>query len=226
MNIENVTFLDNTGSNSQAAVSADKTLGKDDFLKLLVAKLAHQDPLSPVEDEDFVAQLAQFSSLEQLSNMNENLLQDIQWNYLLSQTISNTMATSLIGRTVKADSSMVYLETAGETDIAVNLDRTASEVTVTIRDGNGDIVRTLSEGGLDAGDHIINWDGQDDSGVQVTAGAYTIEVSAVDAEGNEFTPDQFVEGKVIGVSYVDGMAMLNVNGQDLPLASVLEVREG
>jgi flagellar basal-body rod modification protein FlgD len=226
MNVENVTFLTNTGSNNQAAVSADKTLGKDDFLQLLVAKLANQDPMNPVADEDFIAQLAQFSSLEQLSNMNDNLLQDIQWNYMLSQTISNTMATSLIGRTVKADSSMVYLETAGETDIAVNLERTASEVTVTIRDGNGNIVRTISEGGLDAGDHLINWDGQDDSGVQVAAGAYTIEVSAVDAEGNEFTPDQFVEGKVTGVSYIDGMAMLNVNGQNLPLASVLEVKEG
>ncbi len=226
MNVENVTFLSETNSSLQSAPSADKSLGKDDFLALLVAKLSNQDPMNPTSDEDFVAQLAQFSSLEQLSNMNENLLQDIQWNYMLSQTISNTMATSLIGREVRADTSMIYLETAGTADLAIDLDRTATEVTVTIRDQDGNTVRTINENALDAGEHIINWDGMDDNGVQVTAGGYTVEVTAVDAEGNEFTPDQFVEGKVSGITYRDGMALLNINGQDLPLASVLEVKEG
>lgn len=226
MNVENVTFLSETGSSLQSAPRADKTLGKDDFLELLVAKLSNQDPMNPVQDEDFVAQLAQFSSLEQLSNMNDNLLQDIQWNYMLSQTISNTMATSLIGRSVKADSSMIYLETAGTADLSIDLDRTASEVTITIRDQNGNTVRTITEKGLDAGEHLIKWDGLDNNGVQAAGGGYTVSVSAVDAEGNEFSPDQFIEGKVKGITYRDGMALLNINGQDLPLASVLEVKEG
>jgi flagellar basal-body rod modification protein FlgD len=226
MDMSNVTFLSDTGSGYQAPDAADRVLNKDDFLQLLIAKLSHQDPLDPMQDEDFVAQLAQFSSLEQLSNMNENLMQDIQWNYLLSQTISNTMATSLIGKTVRADSSMLYLETGGTADLAISLDRVATEVTITIQDENGNIVRTITRDGLDAGDHIINWDGTDDQGVQVAAGAYTLSVSAVDADGNDFTPDQYVEGKVKSVTYRDGMALLNINGQELPLASVLEVREG
>jgi flagellar basal-body rod modification protein FlgD len=226
MDMQNVQFLTETGNNYQTAATADKTLGKDDFLRLLVAKLSNQDPLNPVEDEAFIAQLAQFSSLEQLTNMNENLQQDIQWNYLLSQTISNTMATSLIGRTVKADSSMIYLETAGTADFAVNLDRDASEVTITIRDEYGNVVRTITEENLEQGDHTINWDGTNDSGEQVPGGAYTVSVNAVDTIGDSFTPSQFIEGKVTGVIYRDGIALLNVNGQDLPLASVLEVREG
>jgi len=226
MSMENVTFLSQAGGNYATPTTAGNVLGKDDFLQLLVAKMTNQDPMNPMEDSDFIAQLAQFSSLEQLSNMNENLTQDLQWNYLLSQTISNTMSTSLIGRTVRADSSMLYMETGGTSDIALSLDRTASEVTITIKDQNGNIVRTLTEKGLDAGDHVINWDGADNNGVQVAGGAYTVSVSAVDAAGESFTPDQFVEGKVTGVAYRDGIAFLTINGQELPLASVLEVKEG
>jgi flagellar basal-body rod modification protein FlgD len=226
MDMENVNFLTETGSSYGSTTTADRILDKDDFLRLLVAKLSNQDPLNPVEDEDFVAQLAQFSSLEQLSNMNENLEQDIQWNYMLSQTISNTMATSLIGRTVRADSSMLYLQSGDAADLAVNLDRPATDLTITIRDENGNVVRTITEKGLDSGDHVFNWDGTNDSGVQVPSGGYTVSVTAVDVNGNEFTPDQFIEGKVNGITYRDGIALLNVNGQDLPLASVLEVKEG
>jgi flagellar basal-body rod modification protein FlgD len=201
-------------------------LGKEDFLNLLVTKLANQDPLDPVSDEDFVAQLAQYSSLEQLTNMNESLEQDIQWNYLLSQTISNTMSTSLIGRSVRADSSTIYLETSGSADIAVNLDRFADEVTISIHDEYGNVVRRINESDLEAGDHVIHWDGADENGVQMATGSYTVSVSAVDANGSSFSPERFVEGEVTGVTYRDGMALLVINGQEIPLSNVVEVKEG
>lgn len=225
METGNIGTVNGTTSGYETA-AAKQMLDKDDFLQLLIAKLSNQDPLNPMADEDFVAQLAQFSSLEQLSNMNDNLTQDIQWNYMLSQTISNTMATSLIGRSVRADSSTVYLETAGATDIAVNLDRPATELTITIKDANGNVVRTLRQEGMDQGDHTVNWDGTDDGGVQVASGVYTVSITAVDASGNAFTPSQFLEGEVTGVRYRDGIALLRINGQDIPLASVLEVNEG
>jgi len=224
MDIPNVTFLSDTGS-SQSAV-AGNVLDKDAFMKLLVAKLSNQDPLNPMADEEFVAQLAQFSSLEQLQNMNDNLQQDIQWNFLLSQTISNTMATSLIGRTVRADSSTLYIETGGTADIALTLDRAVTDLTVNIYDDNGNLVRTMTRDATAAGDLVIDWDGTDDTGAQCAAGTYTVKVSATDASGNSFTPDQFLEGTVTGVTYRDGIALLSVNGQELPLASVLEVNEG
>ncbi len=224
MDIPNVTFLSDSGSSQSDAAS--KVLDKDAFMKLLVAKLSNQDPLNPMADEAFVAQLAQFSSLEQLQNMNDNLQQDIQWNYLLSQTISNTMATSLIGRTVRADSSSLYIKDGGSARVAMTLDRPVTNLTVTIRDENGTVVRTISRDDTAAGDLVIDWDGTDDTGSQCAAGAYTVEVSATDVNGNSYTPDQFIEGLVSGVTYRDGIALLNVNGQQLPLASVLEVNEG
>ncbi len=220
----NINFIDTGGSN-YSTPTIDKEMGKDDFLQLLVTKLSHQDPLSPSEDTDFVAQLAQFSSLEQLENMNSNLEQDLQWNYLLSQTISNTMATSLIGRSVRADSSGIYLETAGSADIAVDLDRAVSELKVEIVDRDGQVVRTMNENGLAAGDHVVHWDGLDQSGNQMAAGLYSVRVTAVDGNGNDYSPEPFLEGEVTGVSYKDGIALLTISGQNVPLAAVLEVKE-
>ncbi|MCK5126320.1 MAG: hypothetical protein KAR42_08685 [candidate division Zixibacteria bacterium] len=224
MPIDNITYVDS--SNFGQAAPPKKEMGKDEFLQLLVAQLAHQDPTEPMKNEAFVAQLAQFSSLEQMENMNQSLTDSLNWDYLLSQTISNTMATSLIGRTVRADSSQVYLETAGAADIAVNLDRTTSEMTINIKDSNGNVVRSITERGMDKGDHVINWDGTDDSGVQVVSGMYTIEITALDGNGNKFTPSQFMEGKVKGIIYKDGYALLSINGQNIPLAAVNEVNEG
>lgn len=219
----NINFIDTGGSNYTSPVK--KELGKQDFLQLLVTKLTHQDPMSPAEDTDFVAQLAQFSSLEQLENMNTSLTQNLQWNYLLSQTISNTMATSLIGRSVRADSSGIYLETSGSADIAIELNRAVSELKVEIIDRDGQVVRTMNENGFAAGDHVVHWNGLDQSGNEMAAGLYTVRVTAVDSNGNDYSPEPFVEGEVTGVSYKDGIALLTINGQNVPLAAVLEVKE-
>ncbi len=227
MSVEQILAASGSGQTYTSQTSpSNGTLSKDDFLQLLITKLTNQDPMNPIQDEDFASQLAQFSSLEQMSNMNESLSQSIQWDYLLSQTISNTMATSLIGRTVRADSSQVYLETGGSADLTVGLDRAASEVTITITDASGKTVRTIKSTGLDKGDHVINWDGTDETGTQMASGVYTVSVSAVDGNGNAFTPKAIIEGKVSKVTYKDGIALLNINGQNIPLASVLEVKEG
>ena len=78
------------------------TLGKEDFLRLLVTQLRNQDPINPVKGEDFAAQLAQFSSVEQLQNINANLENNLEMDLLLNQALNNTLATTLIGNNVKA----------------------------------------------------------------------------------------------------------------------------
>ena len=75
-------------------------LGRNDFLELLIAKLQNQDPLKPMEDEDFIAQLAQFSSLEQMNNIAEGISASNEWDFLQMQSINNTMAAGLIGKEV------------------------------------------------------------------------------------------------------------------------------
>lgn len=224
MEIPNINFISTTGNNQVATSS--KELGKDDFLKLLVTKMMYQDPLNPITDESFVAQLAQFSSLEQLENMNRNLTLDLQWNYLLSQTISNTMATSLIGLTVKADSSNLYLDSGAEANVNVDLDQPATELTFSILDANGQLVRTIRQYDIGFGVRNIEWDGLDDAGVHVPSGFYTISAKATNAAGASFIPGLYLEGRVDGVTYADGIALLNIAGLSIPLAAVTQVREG
>jgi flagellar basal-body rod modification protein FlgD len=223
MDIPNVTYLSNQ---AQTASTPKKVLDKDDFLKLLVTKMSHQDPLNPEDDQAFVAELAQFSSLEQLKNMNDNLSQDMKWNAMLSQTINNTSATSLIGRTVDADSSELFVGSSGSADIAYHLTGDASKVTVDIKDSTGKVVNSFTSNSLSAGDHSLHWDGTDSAGKAVTAGVYTISITAKDADGKAVTTTQSLEGTVTGVSYENGSALLNVGGLQIPLSSVRQVREG
>ncbi len=224
MQLENITYVNPSSLNSTK--SPNGQLGKDEFLQLLVTKLSYQDPLDPVSDEDFVAQLAQFSSLEQLENMNKNLEDSLDWNYYLSQTLNNTTATNLIGRVVRSDSSQVYLDSGADARIALTLGSAASDITVTITDADGNVVRTLTHDHAAAGDLFLEWDGLSDNGTTLPEGVYKVSAKATNVDGNSFRPGLFTEGTVDGVRYVQGAAFLEVNGQQIPLSAVHEIREG
>lgn len=204
---------------------AQNTLGKDDFLQLLITKLTHQDPLKPMEDEAFVAQLAQFSSLEQLQNVNNSLANSLEWDYLQMQTINNTMATGLIGREVNASYNGVYLDANNQPTIAFNSTQYAQRVSVQILDANGSVVRTLTDKEVPPGGNKMQWDGFDQNGKRVAEGYYTINVSATNANGELFTPSTFLQGKVDGIVYREGAAYLQVNGMEIPLSEINSINE-
>lgn len=207
------------------AQSASRTtMGKDEFLRLFVTRLQNQDPLSPMQDEDFIAQMAQFSSLEQLYNMNQNLQSALTTNGQLSQSISNTMSTALIGRTVCVSTDQVLLPADGSADIRFDLDRPAADVTIEILDAEGRMVRTLRAEGGPAGANRLTWDGLDASGTRAAAGTYQLKIRAKDTDGNEVTVTAYFSGRVTGVRYVDGQALLAVNNVFIPLANVMEVQ--
>ena len=194
---------------------AQSTLGKDDFLKLLITKLTHQDPLKPMEDEAFVAQLAQFSSLEQLQNVNESLASSLEWDYLQMQTINNTMATY----------NGVYLDASNYPAISFSNTEYAERVDVQIYDVNGTLIRTLSEKGIAPGSNSIKWDGLDQNGNRMDEGYYSIKVSAINAAGEIFTPTTYLQGKVTGIVYHQGSAYLQVEGMEIPLAQINAISE-
>ena len=105
MNISNQ--IKNNGIANALAGQAGKTMEKDEFLKLLVTQLSHQDPLKPMESHEFASQLAQFSSLEQLQNMNGTMEESIMSDYMMTQSINNTLATTLIGKTAVANGNKI-----------------------------------------------------------------------------------------------------------------------
>lgn len=201
--------------------ASESVLGKDDFLNLLVAQLRNQDPLKPMESTEFTAQLAQFSSLEQLYNVNDNLgtLESSQ------AAMHNNQAVSMIGKTAWAQGSIIQKADNAAVDLHFGLGQDASETMVYIYDAQGTYVKTISAGAMQAGSHLVSWDGTNDNGTMVPDGNYQMEVLAGDAEGNTVPSETFVVGLVTGVTFDQGTAHLQVNDLRVPLSSVVRVTD-
>lgn len=196
-----------------------EALGKDDFLKLLITQMQNQDPLSPMDNSQFLAQMAQFSSLEQMQNLNASFDESM----LLTQSLNNSSAAGFIGRHVRAAGDGVTLGTTGSVELGYFLPSDAATVSVTVLDEQGRQVRTLTADELTAGAHRLEWDGTDLDGRRVAAGSYTFEVSAKDADGAALTAPSVVTGLVDGITFKNGSAYLLVDGREVPLSEVLEV---
>ncbi len=219
MSITGLEPVTNYISGSSSTEASD--LGKDAFLNLLVTQLKNQDPLSPLDSTQFTAQLAQFSSLEQLSNVNDNLaiLQ------LYQASINNSQAVGFIGKIVKSLGDTVCLDEDVQAEMNFKLAEEAHEVYIHIYDSTGSFVKTIECGSLDAGDHSIEWDGTDDEGNALPEGTYTFEVIANNADGEEVTATTFIIEKVTGVTFEDGITYLLAGDLKIPVSSVVEVRE-
>ncbi|MFH1688288.1 MAG: flagellar hook capping FlgD N-terminal domain-containing protein [bacterium] len=202
-----------------------QSLGKDDFLQLLVAKLANQDPMNPMEDQDFVAQLAQFSSLEQMNNIAQGISTSNDLDMLQSQSINNTMAAGLIGKDVRAKYNGVYLSDTETPRITYTLKDPAAEVVIRIKDAEGSTVATLSADDLEAGVQSITWDGFDDRGNRAADGYYTVSIQATGLDESVFTPSLALEGTVDSIVYREGTAFLRVNGTEVPLGDITAIGE-
>ncbi len=207
-----------SGSDQSSYYSGPSTLGKEDFLKLLIIQLQYQDPLSPMKNTEFMAQLAQFSSLEQLQNVNSNL----QANFLLTQSLNNSLATNLIGKRVVALGNEIYLTGDEGEEITFDLAEDAG-VTVEIYDTEGNLVKTLKGGALSSGRNQIHWDGKDNDGNSLPAGNYSFEVKATDSEGNSVDVTTYSTGLVTGVKFEDGNAVLMLGDQEINLSEIIEI---
>lgn len=192
---------------------------------MLVTQLRFQDPLNPMEHTEFSAQLAQFSSLEQLQNIGGKLDNALEVDMMLARSINNTMATTLIGKTVRALDSQVSFDGRNAVDISVELSGRASQVNLEIIDSEGKTVRTLTESNLDSGDQSIRWDGKDTRGRIVPAGDYYIRASGTAAGGSKVNVTPLALGRVDGVKFIDGNPVLIVNGREIPFGAVLSIAE-
>ena len=208
---------------SEERMPSQNTLGKDEFLSLLVTQLANQDPLEPMDNDEYITQMATFSQLELLQNMNSNLEKSLNWSLLLSQTINNTMATSLLGRDVQVSTDSVVIDETGTSKIRYDLEKAADDVVIKISSTDGTLVRILREDGANSGAHEILWDGLDANGVQMPKGSYTIEVTATDGDENDVAARAYFTGQVDGVRYIEGQAYLSVDEVLIPLSEIMQV---
>ena len=197
-----------------------KTLGKEEFMRLLVTQMQFQDPLKPMENTEFTAQLAQFSSLDQLSGINEGVkaFSDAQ------DGMNRGQAVNFIGKEVKASGNKGYAGGgASPSGIGYSLNKDVSGITVNIYDQEGKGIRTIEFGPQGAGVHTVEWDGKDNLGAPVSQGEYTFSVTAKDAEGKNFDALTNIAGVVTGVSFEAGTSYLLVSGIRVPLDHVTEV---
>ncbi len=211
-----------SGAGTAAGGVTGSSLDKEAFLQLLVTQLQHQDPLSPVTNEDFLAQLAQFASVEQLESINSGT----QTGLLMQQSVSNALATGLIDQEVMLDGSIVELSGGASRSLSFDLSE-AAKVTVEIRDAAGALVRTLNvedAAMLEPGHHKVDWDGLDETGNVMADGYYQVNMSAMDAQGNSLALSPMLSGLVDGIRFSAGNAYLMVGGSEYTLSDVIEVR--
>ncbi len=223
--------LDSAYSNALGTAVSNATggsdLGKEEFLQLLVTQFQYQDPLNPMEDKEFIAQLAQFSSLEQNMKLNENM------ENLLSLQQQQTVigASNYIGKTVSARGYGVSWEpnstnTGGRSstvDWATGED--AASVTVNILDSSGSLVNTYDLGASTAGSiNTFKWDGKNSMGGYVTKGVYTVSFVAKTEAGKSTFVDTQVSGVVTGVSNYNGVQYVRMaDGRTATLENIREV---
>lgn len=197
-------------------------LDKDSFMLLLVTQFKYQDPLNPMEDKEFIAQLAQFSSLEQLMTMNESMDSLTEATY--AQQMLN--ATSYIGKTVLAKGSTISKEGDAITSYSYAFEGEAAKGVIYVYDKNNQSVFHQEFGAKQGGtEYDFTWTGKNDLGMTMPDGVYRVAVALTDADGKPILPDSQVEGVVSGVRTENGVTYLKfADGRTLPLASVREVR--
>ena len=206
-----------------ASASGNSDMDKTAFMKLLVEQLKHQDPMEPMSNTEFVAQLAQFSGVEQMITMNEG----IEILQLQQMGMANAQAASFIGKEVEVRSDQLQVS---DSDTSVNtafkLDADAETITVNFRDASGNIVRKMEIGARSAGEVTLEWDLLGDDGSRVPSGTYRVDVVAADVEGNPVSWEATTTGKVTGVSYEAGYPELLLGAISAPLSDVIKVNEG
>lgn len=179
-------------------------MGKDDFMKLLMTQLQHQDPMKPMDHQEFGTQLAQFSQLEQLNNIGAG----IQGLRTDRGDDSKLQALGMIGKKIHASGNEVNL-TSGE-DVAIRpaLKEGVQPAKVSIYDANAKLVRELDLAGKPPGE-AISWDGKNQEGTALPSGKYAFRVYGVGRDGQAQELGTELSGRVTGVD-VNGKSPLLV----------------
>ena len=216
-----VSTVASTTDPTSAAAAMKKSMGmsKDDFMKLFIAQLQYQDPLKPQDPSAMLDQLSQLSLVEQSYNSNTALK-----NLLTAQNNSISLtALSFIGKEVKAIGNVATFDGSASASLEFNLPLSAATTQVAIVDGSGHTVRTATLGSASAGDNSFSWDGRDNSGALLPAGAYTFSVTAASANGTALSATTYTTGRIDGVDLAGSTPLLTIGATSVALADIISV---
>lgn len=200
-------------------VGKDK-MDKDDFLKLMLTQMKYQDPTTPLESHEMASQLAQFTSLEQMSNINKGIEKLAEGNKPNTQFA----ALQFIGKSIESDSSKVF---HGEGDknhaIRFNLMADAKDIEVNIKDADGNTVKSYMLHDLKKGQNSMTWNAMNAEDKTARAGTYNVEVLAKDSNGGKIVSNMKVAGQITGVNYSASGPLLMVGNQSVPMSEVRKI---
>ncbi len=192
-------------------------MGKDEFLKLLTYQLQHQDPMNPMDQSKMTGELAQFSQLEQLTNLNKKF-DDVNRTKNIEDKF---YAASFVGKKVVTGGSSINLKNSGDPgEVLFKLDGDSSKVMVRILDEKNNIVGEMWKDGMSQGSHQVTWDGVALDGSPAAKGTYRAQVKAWDQLGNEVLAKTEATGIVQSVNFEEGEPVLTVSGQKVFLRDV------
>ncbi len=198
-------------------VPTDDAMGRDTFLKLLTTQMQNQDPTNPMKNQEFVAQLAQFSSLEQLMGL-QSVMEGV---YVGVMSMNNASMAALVGSEVVAVGDQVRVE--GGEAVGLHFDA-ASDINggvITITDEDGKVVNTIEVGAQDEGEFSVTWDGADTDGDVVDDGLYTFHLAG--ADGEELDVQSQVVGTVTEMDYSSGVPQPSVEGVVVGIDAILKL---
>jgi flagellar basal-body rod modification protein FlgD len=210
----------NSSVMTTSSAARREVFGKDEFLQLLVAQLRHQDPLSPMQPDDLAAQLAQFSSVEQLIVLNERIEQqnasigELLWGF------GNGLAAGVIGRTVMASSDQVWVPEDGSASITVDVAGAGGQAKLVVYDASGQLVESRPLGFLTGGRHVLEIGGGD---APLTPGIYTVAVEVAGDDGQTVAAQTYTTARIDGVRFEREGPVLLAGPLELPLATVVEI---
>lgn len=196
------------------------SLGQDDFLKLLLTQMQNQDPANPMEDKEYMAQMAQFSSLEQLTKVNTSL-ENMIGGQAQEQMVS---AVNFIGKEVKAEGYNLSRSDGKISKVFYGLGEPVASAFINIYDQDKNLIRTEQLGEKGKGTYEYEWDGKDWSGKEAKDGVYNIAMAAEDVNGQPVMIKTEVSGEVTGVVSENGQQFLHLkDGRYLNFLNIKEV---
>ena len=208
--------------NKKDEVTGKQDLKQEDFLSLLTKQLSQQDPFKPVGNDQMIAQMASFATVDGIGKMNT------QFESLNSSLTSNQalQASSLVGRDVLIKSADGMKKDGGDMAAMVKLPTSVDNLFVRVENEAGQLVRTLDLGPKASGDNRIVWDGKDDKGNPLPAGKFKFKAAGlVEGKSKEFEVSTYANVNSVLLGKGNGNVLLNLAGFESPvrLAEVLEV---
>jgi len=206
-------------SNAEANQKSDQ-LGQADFLKLMTEQLKHQDPLKPMDNKEFLGQMAQFSTVQGINNM-QDAMKGLSESIMGDQVLRGA---TLVGHEVLIPSEKIALVEGGNEVTGVVAATAPGTVNFEITDDSGKTVKTISVPAEAAGEVKFAWDGTDANGKRLPAGKYSVAATQVNASGDKSGLSTYINAAVESVSIGSDGLYLNLKGLGTaPIGHVLRV---